>query len=63
MGAGLRLIRSVPGSNGFFWRLESKSIFTRFKFYADAEVPIYQNFTSNQQAASVLIKATIAYEF
>jgi hypothetical protein len=33
------------------------------KFYADAEVPIYQNFTGNQLAASVLIKVTIAYEF
>jgi hypothetical protein len=33
------------------------------KFYADAEVPVYQNFTGNQVAAPVLIKATIAYEF
>ena len=33
------------------------------KFYADAEVPVYQNFTGNQIAASVLIKATVAYEF
>lgn len=33
------------------------------KFYADAEVPVYQNFEGNQVAAPVLIKATIAYEF
>lgn len=33
------------------------------KFYADVEVPVYQNFTGNQIAAPVLIKATIAYEF
>ncbi len=33
------------------------------KFYADAEVPVYQNFTGNQIAAPVLIKATISYEF
>jgi hypothetical protein len=33
------------------------------KFYADAELPVYQNFTGNQIAAPVLIKATIAYEF
>ena len=35
----------------------------RLKFYADAEVPVYQNFTGNQLAAPVLIKATISYEF
>jgi hypothetical protein len=33
------------------------------KFYVDAELPVYQNFTGNQVAAPVLIKATIAYEF
>jgi hypothetical protein len=33
------------------------------KFYADAELPVYQNFTGNQITAPVLIKATIAYEF
>ena len=33
------------------------------KFYADAEVPVYQNFTGNQIAAPVLMKATVAYEF
>jgi len=33
------------------------------KFYADVEVPVFQNFTGNQIAAPVLIKATIAYEF
>jgi hypothetical protein len=35
----------------------------KLKFYADAEVPVYQNFTGNQIAAPVLIKATVAYEF
>jgi hypothetical protein len=33
------------------------------KFYADAEVPVYQNFVGNQVAAPVLIKATVAYGF
>ncbi|MGH8092584.1 MAG: hypothetical protein ACREIF_03825 [Chthoniobacterales bacterium] len=33
------------------------------KFYADAEVPVYQNFVGNQVAAPVLIKATVSYEF
>jgi hypothetical protein len=35
----------------------------RLKFYADVEVPVYQNFTGNQLAAPLLVKATIAYEF
>jgi hypothetical protein len=35
----------------------------KFKFYADAEIPVYQNFTGNQLAAPVLVKATLAYEF
>ena len=35
----------------------------RLKFYGDVEIPVYQNFTGNQLAASALIKATIAYEF
>jgi len=35
----------------------------KVRFYADAEVPVYQNFTGNQIAAAVLIKATVAYEF
>jgi hypothetical protein len=33
------------------------------RFYADAEVPVFQNFTGNQIAAPVLFKATVAYEF
>jgi hypothetical protein len=33
------------------------------KFYADAEVPVFQNFTGNQVAAPVLFKATVAYQF
>ena len=32
-------------------------------FYADAEVPVYQNFVGNQIAAPVLFKATLAYAF
>ncbi len=35
----------------------------KLKFYADAEIPVYQNFTGNQIAAPVLIKASVAYEF
>jgi hypothetical protein len=35
----------------------------KLKFYADAEVPVYQHFTGNQLAAPVLIKATVAYAF
>ena len=33
------------------------------KFYADTEIPVYQNFVGNQLAAPVLVKASIAYEF
>jgi hypothetical protein len=32
-------------------------------FYADAEVPVYQNFVGNQIAAPVLFKATVSYPF
>jgi hypothetical protein len=32
-------------------------------FYADAELPVYQNFTGNQLAAPVLIKVVISYMF
>ena len=35
----------------------------KLKFYADAEVPVYQNFVGNQIAGAVLIKATIGYAF
>jgi len=33
------------------------------KIYADAEVPVFQNFTGNQITAPVLIKATISWAF
>jgi hypothetical protein len=33
------------------------------KVYADAEIPVFQNFTGNQIAAPVLIKATISWAF
>jgi hypothetical protein len=33
------------------------------KLYADAEFPVYQNFTGNQLAASVLFKVSIAFMF
>jgi hypothetical protein len=33
------------------------------KIYADAEFPVYQNFTGNQVAASVLFKFSISYMF
>ena len=35
----------------------------KLKFYADVEVPVYQNFTGNQIAAPLAVKATMAYEF
>jgi hypothetical protein len=35
----------------------------KVKFYADVEVPVYQNFTGNQVAAPLLVKATVAYAF
>jgi hypothetical protein len=34
-----------------------------FKIYADAEFPVYQNFTGNQLAAPFLVKASISYMF
>jgi hypothetical protein len=55
-----------PVGSGFQRVLISPAIevdVRKLKFYADAEVPVYQNFTGNQVAASVLIKATVAYEF
>lgn len=33
------------------------------KLYADAEFPVYQNFTGNQVAASVLFKVSLSYMF
>lgn len=35
----------------------------RLKFYADVEVPVYQNFTGNQLVAPLAVKATVIYEF
>ena len=55
-----------PVASGFQRVLLSPGIevgFHQLKFYADAEVPVYQNFTGNQIAAPVLIKTTVAYEF
>ena len=34
-----------------------------FRFYADAEIPVYQNFTGNQLAASWLVKASFSIMF
>jgi len=34
-----------------------------FIFYADAEVPVYQNFTGNQLAAPVLFKVSVSFMF
>ncbi|MGA2659321.1 MAG: hypothetical protein ABSH34_17595, partial [Verrucomicrobiota bacterium] len=31
--------------------------------YADAEIPVYQNFTGNQLAAPVLFKVSVSYMF
>lgn len=33
------------------------------KVYADAEFPVYQNFTGNQLAAPVLFKVSISFMF
>jgi len=33
------------------------------KIYADAEFPVFQNFTGNQLAAPVLFKVSISYMF
>ena len=55
-----------PVGSGFQRLLLSPGIevdVRKLKFYADAEVPVYQHFTGNQLAASVLIKASVAYEF
>jgi hypothetical protein len=35
----------------------------KLKFYADVEVPVYQNFTGNQVAAPLAVKATVGYQF
>jgi hypothetical protein len=37
--------------------------FNQWSFYADAEVPVFQNFTGNQLVAPVLLKAIVAYNF
>lgn len=34
-----------------------------FRFYADIELPVYQNFTGNQLAASILVKAGFSVMF
>ena len=55
-----------PVASGFQRVLLSPGIevdIHKLKFYADVEVPVYQNFTGNQVAAPVLIKATVAYAF
>jgi hypothetical protein len=57
---------SHPVGSGFQRVLLSPGLevdFRPLKFYADAEIPVYQNFTGNQLAPPVLVKATIAYEF
>jgi hypothetical protein len=33
------------------------------KIYADAEFPVYQNFTGNQLAAPVLFKVSLSFMF
>jgi len=33
------------------------------KIYADAEFPVFQNFTGNQLAASVLFKLSVSFMF
>lgn len=55
-----------PVASGFQRVLLSPGIevdIHKVKFYADVEVPVYQNFTGNQIAAPLAVKATMAYEF
>ena len=55
-----------PVASGFQRVLLSPGIevdIHKLKFYADVEVPVYQNFTGNQIAAPLAVKATMAYEF
>jgi len=35
----------------------------RLKFYADVEVPVYQNYVGNQLTAPFLVKASVGYQF
>jgi hypothetical protein len=34
-----------------------------FRFYGDVEIPVYQNFTGDQLAASLLVKVGLSYMF
>ena len=63
MAAGLPPILSDRVSSAFFLSPGVEINVHRLKFYADVEVPAYQNFTGNQLVAPLAVKATMAYEF
>ena len=55
-----------PANTGYQRILLSPGIECRLhpvKIYADAEFPVYQNFTGNQLAAPVLFKVILSYMF
>ena len=55
-----------PANTGYQRILLSPGIECHFHpvaFYADAEFPVYQNFTGNQLAAPVLFKVILSFMF
>ena len=55
-----------PANTGYQRILLSPGIechFHSLTFYADAEFPVYQNFTGNQLAAPVLFKVILSFMF
>jgi hypothetical protein len=57
---------SNPVASGYQRLLLSPGIEVDFhpvKLYADAEFPVYQNFTGNQLAAPVLFKVSLSFMF
>ena len=55
-----------PVASGFQRLLLSPGVqfhIHRVDIYADAEFPVYQNFTGNQLAAPVLFKLILSYRF
>jgi hypothetical protein len=59
-------IAANPGDSGYQRILLSPGVEFHIhpvKIYADAEFPVYQNFTGNQLAAPVLFKVSVSYMF
>jgi len=55
-----------PGNTGYQRLMLSPGVEVHIhpvKIYADAEIPVYQNFTGNQLAAPVLFKVSVSYMF